>query len=787
MIKQIKVGSDTHNITATQLPYGVCSTAANTAAKTVTVPVFTLETGATVIVKFTYANSASSPTLNVNSTGAKAIKIYGTTAASTGTTTTGWVAGAVQMFTYDGTNWIRDYWNNTTYSTFKASGENAAPGLVPKPSTTAGSTKFLREDATWAVPLDTKNTAGSTDTSSKIFLIGATSQAANPQTYSHNTAYVGTDGCLYSNSTKVSVDGHTHSYLPLAGGTMTGEITIGQGDGYGIQLGTNGRFNATVGSATDYTVLGMINGNFTLGSSSIPTVLRGGNYITVSNELRFNGGDTTGGSKIVLETNKGQITNSGTSTLFGYTADNVLAVGHSSSSLTMRGKDSRPTYNGYNMALASDIPAAYSLPTATSSTLGGVKIGYTESGKNYPVKLNSSGQMYVNVPWANTTYTFNGAVSTIKDSNLTASRALISNSSGKVAVSAVTSTELGYLDGVTSNVQTQLNTLVEVDTEILAACANLSSSLSNKPNKTDVVKSIATGTANGTISVNINGTSSNVAVKGLGSAAYTASTAYATAAQGTLATNAMPKSGGTFTGAVNMGSNTFTTRKVTFNGGNSWIDDHDGSGHVRFAFSQNSSEYKGQIILTTTGILRPFNKSGEGAVGTKTAFSLGMVSAPWEEVVSKIFRVPAGGVLTTAYTGSGNAVWVASSSSNPTSYSLRSSKALSSSRTIKHDIKPLQDKELQAENLYDINVYQAKYNADIIAEDDCRYLKDMPMFIIEEMNEIYPIAITKPMDDVKSWSWEPAYLIPPMLKLVQDQKKQIDELEKRLQKLEEAK
>ena len=40
---------------------------------------------------------------------------------------------------------------------------------------------------------------------------------------------------------------------------------------------------------------------------------------------------------------------------------------------------------------------------------------------------------------------------------LTSSRALISNSSGKVAVSAVTSTELGYLDGVTSAIQTQLN------------------------------------------------------------------------------------------------------------------------------------------------------------------------------------------------------------------------------------------------------------------------------------------------------------------------------------------
>ena len=40
---------------------------------------------------------------------------------------------------------------------------------------------------------------------------------------------------------------------------------------------------------------------------------------------------------------------------------------------------------------------------------------------------------------------------------LTASRALVTNSSGNVAVSAVTSTELGYLDGVTSAIQTQLN------------------------------------------------------------------------------------------------------------------------------------------------------------------------------------------------------------------------------------------------------------------------------------------------------------------------------------------
>lgn len=65
------------------------------------------------------------------------------------------------------------------------------------------------------------------------------------------------------------------------------------------------------------------------------------------------------------------------------------------------------TINGTNTNIYA--PTAGTSPTysqATSSTLGLVKIGYSESGKNYPVELNSSGQMYVNVPWTdnNTTY-----------------------------------------------------------------------------------------------------------------------------------------------------------------------------------------------------------------------------------------------------------------------------------------------------------------------------------------------------------------------------------------------
>lgn len=47
---------------------------------------------------------------------------------------------------------------------------------------------------------------------------------------------------------------------------------------------------------------------------------------------------------------------------------------------------------------------------ATSSTPGLIKIGFPESGKNYPVELNSSNQAFVNVPWSNTTYTASNGI-----------------------------------------------------------------------------------------------------------------------------------------------------------------------------------------------------------------------------------------------------------------------------------------------------------------------------------------------------------------------------------------
>ena len=65
--------------------------------------------------------------------------------------------------------------------------------------------------------------------------------------------------------------------------------------------------------------------------------------------------------------------------------------------LTINGSDVVGTRQLSSGAFAS----AYSLPLGTSSARGGFKIGYSESGKNYPVELSSE-KMYVNVPWTDT-------------------------------------------------------------------------------------------------------------------------------------------------------------------------------------------------------------------------------------------------------------------------------------------------------------------------------------------------------------------------------------------------
>lgn len=74
-------------------------------------------------------------------------------------------------------------------------------------------------------------------------------------------------------------------------------------------------------------------------------------------------------------------------------------------------------YEPYTASQASSVPwsgvtgkpSTFTPPTSSATVLGGIKVGYTTSGKNYKVQLDSSGNAYVNVPWTDNNTTYNEA------------------------------------------------------------------------------------------------------------------------------------------------------------------------------------------------------------------------------------------------------------------------------------------------------------------------------------------------------------------------------------------
>lgn len=107
----------------------------------------------------------------------------------------------------------------------------------------------------------------------------------------------------------------------------------------------------------------------------------------------------------------------------------------------------------------------------------------------------------------------------------------------------------------------------------------------------------------------------------------------------------------------------------------------------------------------------------------------------------------------------------------------------SSSKRYKHDILPIQNDNLDPHLLYNIEVVQFKFNDDYLDNNDQRYGIDVPGFIAENIAEEYPIAADI-NDDGTVEDWNDRFLIPPMLKLIQEQKQMIDDLERRLSQLE---
>ena len=79
--------------------------------------------------------------------------------------------------------------------------------------------------------------------------------------------------------------------------------------------------------------------------------------------------------------------------------------------------NSEDGYEPYTASQASSVPwsgvtgkpSTFTPPTSSATVLGGIKVGYATSGKNYKVQLDSSGNAYVNVPWTDNNTTYNEA------------------------------------------------------------------------------------------------------------------------------------------------------------------------------------------------------------------------------------------------------------------------------------------------------------------------------------------------------------------------------------------
>lgn len=200
----------------------------------------------------------------------------------------------------------------------------------------------------------------------QVFKDGVGDNSVSQTLYANNTIYVrGYNGTSWSSWTEIGAGGITS--IPQASSSALGGIKIGYSDNgrnYAVELDSSGKAYVNVPWTDTNTIYNVA---------------------------------TTSANGLMSSSDK--------SKLNGIQADaDAVSFSRSLSSGTKIGTININGVNTNIYAPTAVEPVKYGV--ATSTTLGLVKIGYPESGKNYPVELNSSNQMYVNVPWTSNSITY---------------------------------------------------------------------------------------------------------------------------------------------------------------------------------------------------------------------------------------------------------------------------------------------------------------------------------------------------------------------------------------------
>jgi hypothetical protein len=292
---------------------------------------------------------------------------------------------------------------------------------------------------------------GTTSEGAPIEVIGpaqdivATTTVLRPKT--NNTVDLGTSSLKYKDAYlagDLSLDGSITSTgaVSLGSTAITGTLSVSTDTTLTGNLTANG--NTTLGNAATDTVTV----NADVASSLIPSVDDSYDLGAVGSEWR----DAYIDGTAYIDTGSIDTANVATLNVTGNAdVDGDLTVtGNINASITGTATQADTLTTARTISLAGDIAGAANFDGSANITITTV---IADDSHNHTIANVDGLQAALDAKQA----TITGAATTIDDADLTIDKALISDASGKVAVSSVSSTELGYVSGVTSNIQTQLD------------------------------------------------------------------------------------------------------------------------------------------------------------------------------------------------------------------------------------------------------------------------------------------------------------------------------------------